>query len=206
MQAIQNALFLLKEETNISLQGKQDLDIVLAESERMASMIGRLRDTYRPTQAEDFQPTQINNLVEDVYALVPTHLRHNQITFEFRPDPEIPFIPALADQLRQVVLNLLMNASEAMKNGGRICVCTAYQRETGEIMLTGSDPGRGMPIEILSTIFESFVTPNQTRPGLGLTITYDIVMKHRGRITAENNRDQGATFKVWLPTTNGEIL
>ncbi len=206
LQAIQNALFLLKEETNISLQGKQDLDIVLAESERMASMIGRLRDTYRPTQAEDFQPTQINNLVEDVYALVSTHLRHNQITFEFRPDPEIPFIPALADQLRQVVLNLLMNASEAMKNGGRICVCTEYQRETGEIMLTVSDTGPGIPIKILSTIFEAFVTDKQSGTGLGLTITYDIVMKHRGRITAENNRDQGATFKVWLPTTNGEIL
>ncbi len=206
LQAIQNALFLLKEETNISPQGKQDLDIVLAESERMANMIGRLRDTYRPTHAEDFQPTQLNNIVEDVYALVSTHFRHNQIEFEFQPDPEIPFISALADQIRQVVLNLLMNASEAMTNGGRIHVCTEYKKDTGEVMLTVSDTGPGIPPKILPTIFEAFVTDKQSGTGLGLTITYDIVMKHRGRITAENNREKGATFKVWLPITNGEIL
>ena len=208
LQAIQNALFLLKEETNISDQGRQDLDIVLAESERMASMIGRLRDTYRPTQAEDFQPTQLNSIVEDVYALVSTHLRHNQISFEFQPDPSIPYIPALADQIRQVVLNLFMNASEAMSNGGSINVCTKFLKDTNEILLTISDTGPGIPPKILPNIFEAFVTDKQGGTGLGLTITYDIVVKHHGRITAENNRDQGATFKVWLPTnmTNGEIL
>lgn len=206
LQAIQNALFLLKEETSVSPQGKQDLDIVLAESERMANMIARLRDTYRPTHAEDFQPTQLNDIVNDVYALVSTHLRHNQISFEFTPDPAIPFIPALADQIRQVVLNLLMNASEAMQNGGRIKVCTEYQKDTGEVVMIMSDNGPGIPPKILPTIFEAFVTDKQSGTGLGLTITYDIIMKHRGRITAENNHDQGATFRVWLPVTSGEIL
>ena len=71
LQAIQNALFLLRDEKGISLQGKQDLDIVLSEAERMSALIERLRSTYRPTQAEDFQPTQINNIIEDVYALSP---------------------------------------------------------------------------------------------------------------------------------------
>jgi signal transduction histidine kinase len=206
LQAIQNALFLLKEETGISPQGKQDLNIVLAESERMASMIERLRDTYRPTQIDDFQPTQINDIIEDVYALISTHLRHNQIAFEFHPDPALPDIPALSDQIRQVVLNLLMNGVEAMSDGGKIRVTTELQKDADEILITISDNGPGIPPKILPTIFEAFVTSKASGTGLGLTISYDIVTKHRGRISAENNRGAGATFKIWLPTNNGEIL
>ncbi|MCJ7435551.1 MAG: GAF domain-containing protein, partial [Anaerolineales bacterium] len=114
LQAIQNALFLLRDEKGISAQGKQDLEIVLSEAERMSELIGRLRATYRVTQMEDFQPAQINNIIEDVYALIATHLRHNEISFEFHPDSELPMIPVLTDQIRQVLLNLLMNAVEAM--------------------------------------------------------------------------------------------
>lgn len=204
LQAIQNALFLLKEETNFSFQGKQDLEIVLAESERMASMIERLRATYRPIQVEDFTPTQLNNIIEDVYALISTHLRHNQIVFEFNPDLNLPDIPALGDQIRQVVLNLLMNAVESMTTGGTLSVSTALLQETKEILLTVSDTGRGIPADLLPNIFEAFVTNKQRGTGLGLTISYDIVMKHRGRITAENKAGGGALFKVWLPTDDSE--
>jgi len=205
LQAIQNALFLLKEEQGISQQGKQDLDIVLAESERMANLIERLRATYRPTQSEDFLPTQINNIVEDVHALITTHLRHNHIAFESHPDPELPYIPALSDQIRQVTLNLFMNACEAMVNGGTLSVCTRLQKDTNEIMLAVSDTGVGIPADILPAIFEAFVTNKPSGTGLGLTISHDIVIKHHGRITAENNPDQGATFRVWLPINNGEF-
>jgi signal transduction histidine kinase len=199
LQAIQNALFLLKEETSFSDQGRQDLEIVLAESERMANMIERLRATYRPIQMEDFVSTQINNIIEDVYALISTHLRHNQIIFEFHPDPDLPAIPTLADQIRQVLLNLMMNAVESMTTGGTLSVCTILLRDSNEILLTVSDTGKGIASDLLQNVFEAFVTNKQRGTGLGLTISYDIVMKHRGRITAENNPDAGALFKVWLP-------
>jgi signal transduction histidine kinase len=204
LQAIQNALFLLKEEASFSPQGRQDLEIVLAESERMANMIERLRATYRPIQADDFVPTQVNNIIEDVYALISTHLRHNQILFEFNPDLELPVIPALADQIRQVVLNLLMNAVESMVTGGKLIVSTTLLRDTHEILLAISDTGKGIPADLLPNIFEAFVTNKQRGTGLGLTISYDIVMKHRGRITAENKPDEGALFRVWLPIQDSE--
>ncbi|MBI3161014.1 MAG: GAF domain-containing protein [Chloroflexi bacterium] len=206
LQAIQNALFLLKEEKGISQQGRQDLDIVLAESERMAGMIGRLRDTYRPTQAHEFHPTQINDLIMDVHALIATHLRHNQIAFEFHPDETLPAIPALSDQLRQVVLNLMVNAMEAMPNGGILRAFTQYIPESGEVTLTMSDTGTGIHETVLPHIFDAFVTDKEKGTGLGLTITYDIVAKHRGRIVAANNDDGGATFRVWLPLENRELL
>lgn len=205
LQAIQNALFLLKEEKGISEQGRQDLEIVLAESERMATMIERLRDTYRPTQAEDFKPVQLNRIVEDVHALIATHLRKNQIAFVFQPYPELPFIYALSDQIRQVILNLFMNAVEAMSKGDVLTAQTEYIPETNQILLSVSDTGKGISPSILPDIFEPFITDKKSGTGLGLTISRDIVIKHRGNITAENNPERGATFKVWLPISNREI-
>ena len=82
LQAIQNALFLLKEE-NLSDQASQDLDIILSETERMAALIERLRSAYRPVRIEDFRPVELNSLIEDVYALISTHMRQKEIVFEF---------------------------------------------------------------------------------------------------------------------------
>jgi signal transduction histidine kinase len=205
LQAIQNALFLLREEKGISHQGRLDLDIVLSEAERMSALIERLRTTYRPIQAEDFIPTQINNIIEDVGALISTHLRHNEITFDFHPEPELPLIPMLGDQMRQVIINLLINGVESMTTGGTLTVSTKILRDSKEMLLTVSDTGTGIPPEILPQIFDAFVTNKRAGTGLGLTITYDIVTKHSGRIIAENNPDKGSTFKVWLPINSSEI-
>lgn len=205
LQAIQNALYLLKEERGISAQGRQDLQIVLSETERMAGLIERLRASYRSTQLDEFQPIQLNTIVEDVYALLATHLRHKKVAFEFHPDPDLPLVSGLPDQLRQVTLNLLMNGVEAIKNGGRLTVSTEVA-ESGEVMLSVSDSGPGIDPAILPHIFDAFVTSKESGTGLGLTITYDIVHRHQGRIEAENNPSGGATFRIWLPIFQTEQI
>jgi signal transduction histidine kinase len=169
----------------------------------MSALLNRLRSTYRSAQIEDFQPTQINSIIEDVYALIGTHLRHNEISFEFHPDPDLPEIPGLTDQIRQVMLNLLMNAVEAMTTGGRLSVSTQCLKESSEVLIKISDNGKGIDSTILPNIFDAFVTDKESGTGLGLTITYDIVTKHHGRIQAENNPHSGATFSVWLPCAQG---
>ena len=204
LQAIQNALFLLQEEKGISPQGRQDLQIVLSEAERMAGLIDRLRTSYRSTRVEDMQPVHINNVIEDVYALMATHLRHNNIAFEFHPDPNLPLIAGLPDQIRQVILNLLMNGVDAMPSGGRLIVSTQLL-ENKEVLLTVADTGSGIETALLPHIFDAFVTNKESGTGLGLTITYDIIHRHNGRIRAENNPDRGATFKIWLQTYAREI-
>jgi signal transduction histidine kinase len=203
LQAIHNALFLLKEERGISAQGQQDLQIVLAEAERMAALIDRLRTSYRPTRKEDFQTIQLNNVVEDIHTLVSTHLRHNRIAFEFHPDPYLPLVLGLPDQLRQVVLNLLMNAVEVMPEGGRVNVTTEWAGGN-EVSVSVSDTGPGINPEILPNIFDAFVTNKEGGTGLGLTITYDIVHRHNGRILAQNAPEGGATFTFWIPTARDE--
>lgn len=199
IQAIQNALFLLKEEKGISLQGRQDLDIVLAETDRMASMLQRLRATYQPLNFDDFQPVQLNGLIEDVCALISTHLRHNQIAFEFHADPSLPVVLGIEDQLRQVVLNLFLNAVDAMPQGGQLVIATSYLPDENEALVTVSDTGPGIETSIFPNIFDAFVTNKSSGTGLGLTISREIIHKHHGRIEARNNPNKGATFSIWLP-------
>ena len=204
LQAIQNALFLLKDEENLSAQGGQDLKIILSETERMASLLDRLRTTYLPARAEDFQPVQINSIIEDVHALVATHLRHARISFKFHSDRDLPSISGLDNQLKQVMLNLFMNAADAMAKGGRLAVSTRRLAENREILVTITDTGTGIDESLLPNIFEAFITNKEQGSGLGLAISYEIVLKHGGRIQAENNPGGGATFSIWLPVENGE--
>jgi len=199
LQAIQNALFLLKEEQGISTQGKQDLEIVLSETERMASMLQRLRTSYQSVSFEDFKPVQINEVIEDVCALVATHLRHSQISFEFHSDPELPPIPGLDGQLRQVILNLFMNAVDAMADGGHLSIVTQFLPNSREMLLSVSDTGPGIEENIMPNIFDAFVTNKERGTGLGLTISHEIILKHHGRIEAKNNSVHGATIGIWLP-------
>ena len=200
LQAIQNVLFLLKDEENLSAQGRQDMEIILSETERMASMIGRLRDTYRSTQAGEFQDLEINTIVEDVFALIATYMRQRKIALEFIPDPELRVISGIPEQIRQVMLNLFMNAIEAMDPGGKLIVQTQNSRlEDDKILITVADTGAGISPEVLPEIFEPFITDKDTGTGLGLSISRDIILQHHGAIEAENRPQGGAAFKVWLP-------
>ena len=199
LQAIQNALFLLKGEEQLSLQGQQDLDVILSEAERMASLIERLRSAYRPGRVKDFRPVDINELIEDVHTLINTYLRQKMIAFELHPEPGLPPVSGMSDQVRQVVLNLFLNAIEVMKPGGRLVVRTQHLTQQNEVLLTVKDTGPGIDPAILPRIFDAFITDKQTGTGLGLTITRDIIEQHFGRIEAKNDPEGGAIFNVWLP-------
>jgi signal transduction histidine kinase len=199
LQAIQNALFLLNNERTISAQGKRDLAIVLKETDRMAAMLDRLRTTYKAVRKEDFRPVRVNEILEDVHALVATHLRHAGISFEYHPDSALPPVSAVSDQLRQVILNLFMNAVDAMPRGGRLMVSTQMLAADKEILIRVADTGEGIDPAILPRLFETFISGKENGTGLGLAISSEIVTNHNGRIQAENRAEGGATFRVWLP-------
>jgi len=199
LQAIQNSLFLLNSEENLSTQGKLDMEIILSEVDRITSLIGRLRATYRPSRDDDFQNIDLNVTVEDVHELVTTHMRHKNIAFEFFPYTDLPPILGNPDQIRQVVLNLFLNAIEAMQLGGTLIVQTEILPEQEGVLLSVTDTGTGISPKILPHIFDPFITDKDDGTGLGLSITYDIIKQHDGEIMAENNPEGGATFKVWFP-------
>ncbi len=205
LQAIQNALFLIKDEIGLSNQGRQDMDIILSETDRMSTLIERLRLVYKPVREKDFQPLQINGLVDDIYLLISAHMRRKEISFEFQPDPNLAMISGIPDQLIQVLLNIFLNAVEAMPLRGRLSVWTQTLPDENEIMITIKDTGPGIDPELLPNIFNPFVTTKDNGTGLGLAISHDIVEQHAGRIEATNDPQGGAIFTVWLPVKQEEF-
>jgi signal transduction histidine kinase len=199
LQTIQNALFLIRDDLRHADIHLEEMDIIAAEIDRMAMLLERLRSTYRPLHAEDFGPVQINDIIQDTDKLLATYLRHKNISFEFLPDPAIPFVTGLANHLRQVMLNLFINAVEAMPDGGHFCVETTVTSANREVAFSVMDSGAGIEPELLPKIFDPFVTNKKTGTGLGLTITHEIVEQHQGRILAENIPGGGARITVWLP-------
>jgi signal transduction histidine kinase len=199
LQAIQNSLYLVSQESTLSPQSREDLQIALSEADRMAELISRLRDTYRPTSAEQFQPVSLNALIDEVQRLIATHLRHNKVEFSFQPDPRLPAIPAIRDHLKQVFLNLTLNAVEAMPKGGRLEIQTQYLAEASEVLTVISDTGGGIKPEDLQEIFHPFFTTKEGGTGLGLFITHEIITRHQGRVEPQSEIGRGTTFRVWLP-------
>ena len=207
IQAIQNALYLLKTEERLSTQGKQDLDIILSETERMASLLNRLRNTYRNNnQKDDFAVLQVNAIVEDVFALTSTFMRQKGIIFNFQPYLELPPALGVEEQIRQVILNILMNSIDAMPNGGQLTTITDYITQNNSILIEFCDTGPGIDDQIFSRIFDPFITSKEAGTGLGLTISQEIINRHGGRIEARNNPDGGAIFSIWLPVGEDALL
>jgi signal transduction histidine kinase len=197
LQTIQNAMFLIRDDLQRADIHLEEMDIIASEIDRMAMLLERLRSTYRPLQTADFEPVPLNSMIEDTIKLLSTYLRHKDISVEFLPDPALPSVTGLANHLRQVMLNLFINAVEAMPNGGHVCVETTAA--DSEVVFSITDGGVGIEPELLPKIFDPFVTNKKTGTGLGLTITHEIVEQHQGRIVAENVPGGGARFTVWLP-------
>ncbi|HUF40248.1 MAG TPA: ATP-binding protein [Anaerolineales bacterium] len=199
LQAIQGALFLIRQEQGLSEQGLKDLDVILTEVERMAKLINLLRETYQPPTREELTPESLNRLVEEVRALIENHLNRNRVTFEFMPDQALPNIPLNRDQIKQVLLNLCLNALEAMPEGGQLSLTTRADPESGGAWLTVQDTGIGIPPEDIPNIFDPFFTTKKGGSGLGLSICFDIIQRHGGRIMAESDSTAATMLRVWLP-------
>jgi two-component system NtrC family sensor kinase len=199
LQAIQNALYLVKLEENLSEQAVEDLQVAINEGTRMARLISRLRETYRPVAADEYEPEAIDVLVDEVHKLIGTHLRHNQVNFEFTLNKDIPPISMIRDQIKQVILNLCINAIESMPEGGTLSIESSYQEDIDEVHLKVSDTGPGLTPEIKNQIFEPFFTTKEGGTGLGLAVSFEIAQNHGGNIQAHNNSGPGATFILSLP-------
>jgi len=199
LQAIHNALFLIEMENTLSEQSREDLKVAMDETARMSELINRLKDTYRPTTAEEFQLGSLNTIITEVHKLIATHLRHNYVHFEFTPDPDLPKFKMIEAQIKQVLLNLCLNAIETMQGNGELHVKTCTTEN--EIIFTVSDNGPGIEEKDLPHIFEPFFTRKEGGTGLGLSISYDIIQNHKGSIEVESQIDHGTTFRIKFPKT-----
>jgi signal transduction histidine kinase len=130
-------------------------------------------------------------------ALTRTRLERNGIAIQESYSADLPLVAVDASRMKQVFLNLLQNAAQAMPKGGTLQIRT--ERVGQEVAVTFSDTGVGMPPEVLEHLFEPFFTTKAGGTGLGLPVSLGIVQEHGGRITVESASGKGSAFTVWLP-------
>jgi two-component system NtrC family sensor kinase len=179
------------------------VDIAREELDRIARIVGRMLDFHHPgTEAR--QATDVNALIENVLALAHRRLQHSGIAVETDLAPDLPEIQAVDDHIKQVLLNLILNALEAMPQGGTLKVQTSSPHPPDEwVTIAIQDDGVGIGSEDIAQLFEPFYTTKPLGTGLGLSISYDIVAQHGGKILVNSELGQGTTFTIRLPTSTG---
>jgi signal transduction histidine kinase len=204
LEAIKNALYLLTNKMSPDDPNAKFLQIATKETDRVSRILRQMLGFYRAPRME---ATDINALIEESEGLIEKHLRQNRVKIENDLDALLPPVVASADQIKQVLLNLMLNAQQAMPDGGTIYVSTRVSRAADpEFLIADSvhiqirDTGRGIAEESLPHIFEPFFsTKDEKGTGLGLWVSQGIVQAHGGSIKLRSRQGRGTTFSVALP-------
>ncbi len=195
---IMNTLELLKTEIPPESKRRKILELSLSEIQRLAEMLRNMLSFSKPEE-EKRKPIKINELIEGILLVMERQMKESNIKVQTYFDEGIPEVMASTNQMRQVMLNLIKNAKEAMPKGGTLIVRT--NREDSNVLIHIQDTGVGIPEEIRGRIFEAFFTTKQKVKGvgLGLSVCYGIIKDHGGEIRVESEVDKGTTFTIHLP-------
>ena len=178
---------------------KKGLGIITAQVERITKLMNQLLACARrgPT---NFRPVDLREVVKNCLDAVEERLSQHCVQVVSEHDEELPHIHGDSDLMMQVLLNLVLNAVQAMPESGTLRVAAVREGEQ-HIRLTVADTGCGIPPDVLPKIFEPFVTTKERGKGtgLGLTVVLGIVQEHGGSITVESTPGQGTTFTLLLP-------
>lgn len=200
LQAIQNCLHLVLKRPLPEPKRRQYLEMAQEEVERLIGIVQGMLEFYRPSKGQR-APVDANTIVENVLALTAKQLQHGQVTVHQRLTPNLPPLEAVSDQLKQVFLNIVINAVEAMPDGGDLYVDTGLTPDGRWITVSFTDTGVGLSPEEQANIFEPFYTTKTKGTGLGLSVSYGIIERHGGSIEVHSQPGQGSRFTVKLPVS-----
>jgi signal transduction histidine kinase len=199
MEAIKNSIYLL--EGQVKPKAQPIYTVLKSETERVARIVRQMLGLYRNT--DQIGTMDVNNVVEDTLALFARQLERSSI--RARVDlGKLPPTVGSADQFRQVLSNLVVNAKDSMPNGGYLVLRTRHAPAPdgvhGWVRILIADTGGGISRELLQTMFEPFVsTKGEKGTGLGLWIVKGIVENHGGKLRVRSREGRGTTFKLELP-------
>jgi signal transduction histidine kinase len=165
---------------------------------RAAEIIDRIRSFYKKSQSER-ELVDVNGIINEMLALLQGEATRFSIEMHTELDAELPKIVADRIQLQQVLMNLMLNAIEAMSDSGGEVMVRSQLRD-GQLFFSVSDTGPGLPAGNVDQIFSAFFTTKPQGSGMGLAISRTILESHGGRLWATLNDGRGATFHFTLPT------
>lgn len=198
LTGIINCVNILMDELNGKDPNRKYLEMADEELNRIAKIVRRLLDTYRPS-IEQTEPFSINNALKEVLDLMKTQLMKQNINVQADLYPDLPKVSGSRQQLKEVLLNILINAQEAMPEGGIVFVETDIKNKMISIKI--KDTGPGIPNEDILKVFDPFYTSKKDGKGtgLGLSVSYGIIKAHKGTITASSSLGEGTTITIELP-------
>jgi two-component system NtrC family sensor kinase len=173
------------------------------ESKRCKKIVQDLL-SYARTPRPTLEPTDINDLLQQIVDFAKNHTDMRGITISTKFASGLPPVGLDGDQMRQVAINLILNAGGSMPEGGKLTVSSELV-DTGHVRITFRDSGCGIPAESLDKIFEPFYTTKARGTGLGLAITRQIIEQHHGEIHIDSTIGEGTSVTVTLPTEREEI-
>ena len=198
LQGIMTILQGFRNRLGLEDEDKVLLELALSESYRMKSLIRSLQNFNRPSQGKRVL-MDVHASIDSVLLLCKNRLKQKKISTVLRYAENLPHILAVPDQIKQVIINLLNNAADALPNGGIITI-TTWQEEQ-RVAVAIKDTGIGIEPDKLHHIFEPFYTtkPGVKGTGLGLSVSHGIVQNHQGEIRVQSRPQEGAIFTVLLP-------
>ncbi len=180
-------------------QAMEDIRIIRKHTEQCQSVVEALLNFARISEAK-MTPADIHTCIEDVLSVILSQLNKDKITIKRELD-DIPLITVDTQKIKQVLMNLFMNARQAMTSGGRLTVRTQLRDHGNVVAIEVSDTGHGIGEKYIDRIFDPFFTTKGSHKGtgLGLSISYGIIKQHGGEIEAISEPGKGSTFIVLLP-------
>jgi signal transduction histidine kinase/FixJ family two-component response regulator len=195
LQAVRNCVHLAARPDLPEAERAKYYEMTQNELDRLMGTVQRMLDFYRPTVER--HPEQVAALMEHVLGLLSPQLRERGIRVTSNFSVKIPPVMVVGSQIQQVFINLILNAFDAMPNGGDLTISARALKKMVEI--TVQDTGPGIPPEMRATIFEPFTSTKQGGTGLGLSVSYGIITAHGGELDYVANAKPGACFRITLP-------
>jgi two-component system NtrC family sensor kinase len=184
------------------------LEKITKQTFRASEIVNGLLNFSR-TGSGDFTRVDINAMLRDTVVLLEHQMRSGRIEIRLDLAPELPAIQGNLGKLQQVVVNLLMNAKDAMQDRGFGKICIATEQRSGIVEILVSDDGAGMTPEVLRRIYDPFFTTKSTPKegqrkgtGLGLAVTYGIMQEHAGKINVQSTVGEGTEFRLEFPASD----
>lgn len=205
IQTVKNTFYLLEDQIIPGSPAVEYLKMASTEANRIADLVAQLRGTYA-SGSTAIVPVNVLTLLMEVHDLLAPQLKKNQVEW-CQVDGLQPYtVFAVRSNLKQVFINLCLNAMEAMEaeQGGKLTVSLRDSQDARRVGVDFHNTGQLITEEALPLIFDPFFTTKKNGTGLGLSISYDIIRQHQGEILVESAPEKGVTFTVWLPLAPSE--
>jgi two-component system, NtrC family, sensor histidine kinase HydH len=199
LSSVKGSVEILEPEFPADHPKREFIEIIKEETERLNKIVSEFLKFARPPEPS-VEPASINAILEATLTLIQNETEKAGIRVRADLDPDLPPLTVDPNQIRQVFLNVLFNAIQAMPAGGRLEVCTRSRPSAGSVRVEVTDTGCGADPSMLERMFDPFFSTKAEGTGLGLSISHQLVEKHGGRISAHRNDETGGlTLRIDLP-------